>query len=91
MKEAAARDRVTLRKSLRSSGLRKSEGKDLKETEMDWEWRRELEGPRELAFISSSFFLFFSSFKNGVPISAFEHRKSYLIETLCYCEDSFRV
>lgn len=91
MKEAAARDRVTLRKFLRSSGLRKSEGKDLKETEKDWGRRRELVGRRELALISSSFLLFFSSFKNGVPISAFEHRKGYRIETLCDSEYSVRV
>jgi hypothetical protein len=79
LKEAAARDRVTLRKFLRSSGLRKSEGKDLKETEMDWGRRRKLVGRRELALLSSSFFLFFSSFKNGVPIAAFEYRKGYRI------------
>ena len=91
MKEAAARDRVTLRKSLRSSGLRKSEGKDLKETEMDWGRRRELVGRRKLALISSSFFLFFSSFKNGVSISAFEHHKGYRIEILYDWEDSVRV
>lgn len=91
MKEAAARDRVTLRKFLRSSGLRKSEGQDLKETEMDWVRRRELVGRRKLALISSSFFLFFSSFKYGVPISYIEHRKGYRIETLCDCEDSFTV
>ena len=89
MKEAAARDRVTLRKSLRSSGLRKSEGKDRKETELDWGRRREFVGRRELALISSSFFLFFSSFKNGVPISAIEHCKGYRIENLYDCEDSF--
>lgn len=58
MKEAAARDRVTLRKFLRSSGSRKSEGKDLKETEMDWVRRRELVRRRKLALISSPFFLF---------------------------------
>jgi hypothetical protein len=66
LKEAAARDRVTLRKFLRSSGLRKSEGKDLKETEMDWLERGELVGRRRLAPISSFFFLFLSSFRNGL-------------------------
>jgi hypothetical protein len=61
LKEVAARDRVTLRKFLRSSGLRKSEGKDLKETEMDWVERRDFAERKELAAVTC-FFSLFSSF-----------------------------
>lgn len=58
MKEAAARDRVTLRKCLRNRGLWKSEGEDLKETEGGWIQQSGFVGKRLSSPISSSFFLF---------------------------------